>query len=245
MIVFVCWKWKAPKPSGPRFFGANAVNVLRGMLERHCPFPHKLICITDDPTGIDKRVEVFPMPSQTFAELVNPHQRKYDDARRWGKKKYFPSCYRRLWLFSEEAKCLGERIFALDLDVVVTGDLSPLVERNEDFVGWVDEYAPKLKGGAFLLRAGSHPGVWDDFDPEVSPQLALEAGYTGSDQAWMSYKLFPPQGAWKSEDGLVKINWLQDGPTETTRLVFTAGHSPPWDLAVQQRYPWVREHWRA
>lgn len=244
MITFVCWKWVPKQPHGPRLFRSEHVNVLRAMLERHAPFPHKLVCITDDTRGLDPRIEALPMPETTFEELVNPHQVKYDAAHAWGRKKYFPNCYRRLWVFSREATVLGERVFALDIDVIVTGDLTPLVERDEDFVGWVDDKEPKLKGGAYLLRTGSHPEVWDEFDPETSPALAATSSGTGSDQAWMTFKLFPPEGSWGVQDGLVKINWLQAGPQPSTRLVFTAGHSPPWSADVQRRYPWVAQYWR-
>lgn len=244
MITFVTWKWKPPASSGPRLFLSEHVNVLRAMIESHAPFEHRLVCVTDDTQGLDPRVEAYPMPEKTFAELVNPHQEQYDRRQAWGHKKYFPSCYRRLWMFSREATALGERVFALDIDVIVTGDLTPLVERSEDFVGWVDDKAPKLKGGAYLLRTGTRTDVWDEFDPVTSPALAARAGGTGSDQAWMTYKLFPPSGSWGVEDGLCKINWLRAGPEPSTRLVFTAGHSPPWSTGTQRRYPWVTSYWR-
>lgn len=245
-VSVTCWKWRSAQPSGPRYFDSSHVNVLRAMVERNLPIPHRFVCITDDTEGLDPRIEAFPMPSRTFDDLGNPHQHKYDVARSWGSKKYFPSCYRRLWIFSEEAKVLGERVFALDVDVIVTGSLVPLVEREESFVGWCDERneRPRVAGGAYLLRTGSHTDVWNDFDPEKSPGIALQAGYTGSDQAWMSYKLCPQDVAmWGRADGLTKITWLQRGPVDSTRLVFTAGHSPPWDRGVQKRYPWLTRFW--
>jgi hypothetical protein len=185
------------------------------------------------------------MPPLTFDKLVNPHQHRYDVRRSWGAKKYFPSCYRRLWLFSEEAKAFGERVLALDVDVVVTGRLEPLIERNETFVGWCDERneRPRVAGGAYLLKPGSHSDVWTEFDPQTSPQIAAAAGYSGSDQAWMSYKLCPHVATWGRADGLTKITWLDGEPDESTRLVFTAGHSPPWNRDVQRRYGWVTKFW--
>src|SRR5688572_10188747 len=201
------------------------------MVARHLPIPHRFVCITDDPEGLDPRIEAFPMPAQRFETLVNPHQHKYDEARSWGSKKYFTSCYRRLWLFSRDAEQLGKRILALDVDVIVTGSLLPLVAREESFVGWCDERntKPRVAGGAYLLTAGAHTDVWSDFDPQTSPGVAAAAGYSGSDQAWMSYKLCPNVATWGRADGLAKITWLRGEPDEKTRLVFTAGHSPPWD----------------
>lgn len=245
MLGIVCWKWRPKQPSGPRFFDSSHVNVLRAMVERHLPIAHRFVCITDDTDGLDSRVEAVPMPRQKFEDLVNPHQHKYNLARSWGAKKYFPSCYRRLWTFSGEAKALGDRILCLDVDVIVTGSLLPLVEREETFVGWCDEKneRPRVAGGAYLLKTGAHTDVWDDFDPKKSPQIALAHGYTGSDQAWMSYKLCPDAATWGRADGLTKITWLENGPAETTRLVFTSGHSPPWGREVQARYPWIPRYW--
>jgi len=215
------------------------------MVERHLPIPHRFICITDDTDGLDPRIEALPLPPLTFDGLVNPHQHKYDRARSWGSKKYFPSCYRRLWLFSEEAKALGSRVLALDVDLIVTGSLLPLVERKEAFIGWCDERNTKRRvaGGVYLLRTGSRKDVWETFDPETSPQLAAAAGYTGSDQAWMSYKLCPGAATWGRADGLTKITWLKGEPDETTRLVFTSGRDPPWNRDVMRRWPWITKYW--
>jgi hypothetical protein len=245
-LAICCWKWKPARPSGPRYFDSSHVNVLRSMVERNLPIPHRFVCITDDPEGLDSRIEAFPMPERTFDELVNPHQHKYDAARTWGAKKYFPSCYRRLWLFSDEARAIGDRVLSLDVDVIVTGSLLPLVEREETFVGWCDERneRPRVAGGVFLLQTGSHTDVWSDFDPEKSPGIALQAGYSGSDQAWMSYKLCPNVATWGRADGLAKITWLEGEPDESSRLVFTAGHSPPWSRDVQRRYPWIERYWQ-
>lgn len=219
--------------------------MLWAMAARHLPIPHQFVCITDDAEGLDPRIEAVPMPQHTFDELVNPHQFKYDRARSWGEKKYFPSCYRRLWMFSGEAKALGERVLALDVDVVVTGSLLPLVDRDETFVGWCDERntKPRVAGGAYLLTTGAHTDVWTDFWPATSPQIAADAGYSGSDQAWMSYKLQGIGGRWGRADGLSKITWLDGEPDEETRLVFTAGHSPPWSRDVQRRYGWLMKFW--
>lgn len=249
MISFVCWKWVPPQDNG-RCFLSEHVNVLRAMVARHYARPHRFICITDDPRGLDERIEVVPMPQQRFDALQNPYQERYTRrGRRIPQNKRFPSCYRRLWNFSEEARAiLGDRIFALDIDVIICGDLVPLTERTASFVGWCDSrFAwPKVAGGAYLLTTGAHRDVWDEFDPERSPQIAKAAGLGGSDQAWMSYKLFPPREYWSSADGVVKINWLGQGitaPPNGTRLVFTGGHCPPWMPEVQRRYPWVKNHW--
>lgn len=266
MLTFVTYKWEGPDPG--RSFPAEAVNVLAASIARHYPEPHRLVCFTDQPRGIDSSVETQPIPETGLEGLASPqrgqakrpNKRKLwmdNMARRGGyalrrrprapakPPRLFPACYRRLWLFSDAARLLGERIFLLDLDVVVCGDLRPLVAKPGDFVGWHDPRFgwQKIAGGVWMLRTGTHTEVWRDFDPATSPSTALRAGFSGSDQAWISYKLFPPQSYWSARDGLYKIGWVGRELPEGARLVFTAGHSPPWLAAVQEEYPWAKRHW--
>lgn len=244
-ITFVCWKWHVP--NNARLFGAKHVNVVHAMIARWYQRPFRFVCITDDPKGLDKRIEAMPMPAAARKMLAvkNPMG------------KWFPGCYCRLWVFSTEAAALGERIFQLDIDSIIVGDLAPLIDRTEDFVGWSDGRFgwEKIAGAAFLLRTGSMPELWDEFDPVRSPALAFAGGYQGSDQGWMSYKIAKLKanrsrsrfiGEWRDE-GLIKLNWIRPGaeaPPPGARIVFTNGKQPPWNKDLRNRYPWIRQHWK-
>lgn len=232
MISFVTWKWHTK--GSPRTFLSEHVNVLYAMVARWYPNPFRFICITDDPAGLDEKIEVMAMPV------------RFDTPSPMGAR--FPQCYARLWNFSREATILGQRILALDIDLIICGDLTPLVDRSEDFVGWCeDRLWNKIAGGIYLLNTGALTDIWDDFDPKISPKLALSAGNRGSDQAWMSYKLYPPQGRWTADDGLWKINWTARGeikPPAGARVIFTKGVRPPWSKEMKKMYPWVKEYWR-
>lgn len=207
------------------------------MVARHYLEPHRFICVTDEPRGLDSRIEAVPMPVR-FDDLRNPSGER------------FPNCYCRLWNFSEDAKrVLGPRIFALDIDVVVVDDLRPLANRSEAFVGWCDDKFGwnKVAGGAYLLRTGSMTHVWTEFDAQRSPAAAFAAGNGGSDQGWMSHRIFPPPGRWSNRDGLMKLNWTAKRaavPPTGARIVFTNGLSPPWSLEQQRQYPWIADHWK-
>lgn len=261
MITFVTWKWRGA--DGRRMFESPHVNVLRAMIARNYSGAHRLVCLTDEPKGLSPRVDAQPMPETKLEHLLSPHTPKVKRIpRRWQNSRaayarriaqtqqpqHFPACYRRLWLFSEEARALGERIFLLDIDCVITGDLTPLVQSPADFVGWADPRFgwAKIAGGAWLLRAGSRTDVWTEFDADKSPAMCKARGLRGSDQAWLSYKLFPPAAAWTQADGLQKINWLRPGHAlrPSARIVFTGGHSPPWAPEVKAQYPWILKHWR-
>ena len=236
MISVVCWKWAAPNKE--RAFKSAHVNVLRSQIDRCLPEPHRFICITDDARGLDSSIEVVPLPVTKLEHLLSPHGEG------------FPSCYRRLWVFSREARAiLGERIFCTDIDAVYCRDIRPIVHRTEDFVGWCDHRFNwnKIAGGCYLLRTGTMPHVWEEFDPRTSPARAFAAGNSGSDQGWMSYRMYPPAGTWTKQDGITKLRWTpkhMKEPPPHVRIAFTSGVFPPWHPEVMRNWPWVKEHWR-
>jgi hypothetical protein len=236
MLSIVCWKWR---PSGAyrSAFGPETVNTLRAMVERHYAKPHRFICVTDDAAGIDPRIEIVPLWSDN-AELPNP----------MGKS--MPSCYRRLKAFSKDAEqWFGDRFVSLDLDSVITADMTPVWDRDEDFVIWGDTHpTTPYNGSMFLLRTGSKPQVWDTFDPKTSPARGRAAGYFGSDQAWIASCLGPQQPRWGKPDGVysyrVDIKMGGDGSLpKGARIVMFHGTVDPWS-GEAQRLGWVREHYR-
>lgn len=235
MITVVCWKWTPPR--GYRStFGPDTVNTLRAMVARHYPHPHRFVCVTDDPSGIDADVTIQP-DFGDFVGVPSPHGGTN------------PSCYRRLRLFHPNAAAwFGERFVSMDLDVVITGDLSPVFNRREDFVIWGDTNRTTLYNGSLLLMtAGARPQVWDDFDPDRSPQLAKAAGQFGSDQGWIGHSLGPGEKTWSTTDGVYSYR-LHVKPTgvlpKNARLVFFHGHVDPWQPEAQ-RHPWVQEYYGA
>lgn len=231
-ISVVCWLWKSPRLKWS--FGADHVNTLRRMVARHYPDPHRFICVTDDPSGIDSDVEIVE-PWDDYADVPSPHGGTN------------PSCYRRLRMFEYGiSKVFGDRFVSVDLDAVVVDDLRPLWNRPEDFVGWRDPiHRHQMNGSMMLMTAGARPQVWDDFDPDVSPANALRSGYKGSDQAWISYCL-PNEATWGPDDGVYsyKFDVVKRGALPANaRIVFFTGTPKPWESATRQ-IGWIAEHYR-
>lgn len=235
MFEFVCFKWQPP----PRYrskFGAATVNVLRNMLERHYAKPHRLTCITDDPAGIDPRVRIVPLWND-HAGLRNPSG------------SHNPSCYRRLKLFSQEAReIIGPRFAVLDLDTVIVADVAPIFDRSEDFIIWGDTH-PRTwyNGSLWILSAGTRAQVWDTFDPVTSPARAKAAGHFGSDQGWISYCLGPNETRLGKEDGVysyrVHIEPRGGRLPDNARLICFHGKHDPWSR-WPQRFAWVRSNYQ-
>ncbi len=234
MLTVVCWKWKAPHGYRSTFLGEH-VNVLRNMVKRHYNGKHRFICMTDDPSGIDRaRVKVLPLWDDHSA-IESPY----------GKSN--PSCYRRLRMFSDEARdYFGDRFVSIDLDCVITSDVTPLWDRPEDFVIWGNTNpTTPYNGSMMLLKAGSRSRVWTEFDPVESPKLAKKLKYFGSDQAWISACLGPNESIWTKNDGVHSFrNQIQRaGLQPNSRIVFFHGVHDPWDADIQ-KLSWVREHWQ-
>jgi hypothetical protein len=208
------------------------------MVARHYPAPHRFVCVTDYPDGLDPEIAVIP-DWKDFATVASPAGGRN------------PSCYRRLRAFHPEiGDVFGPRFVSLDLDVVITGDLAPLWDRPEDFVIYGDTNPRTFYNGSmFLLTAGARPQVWTRFDPRTSPRQSAAAGHHGSDQGWLSHCLGPHEAKWTRADGVYSFrNDIQ--PTnvrrvpEMCRMVVFHGAHDPWSPYVQVNCPWVKEHYQ-
>lgn len=235
MLSVVCWKWAPPK--GYRSsFGPETVNTLAAMIRRHYHKPVRIICVTDDPAGIAPGIEIIPLWDQ-HGDLPNPSGPSN------------PSCYRRLKMFSRDAgQMFGPRFVSLDLDCVITGDLSPLWDRPEDVVLWSDTNPRTFYNGSMILMtAGARPQVWDEFDPRRSPGIAKGAGQFGSDQAWISYRLGAGEATWGVKDGVYSyrnhVRTSGGALPAGARIVLFHGRTDPWGPEAR-RISWVREHYR-
>lgn len=233
MTTVVCWLWRQ---KGYRStFDWSHVSTLFSMVRRNYSEPFRAVCVTNLPGGCEG-VETVP-DTEDFADVASPHGSAN------------PSCYRRLRLFRPDiGAVLGERIVSLDLDCVITGDVTPLWSRSEDFVIWKD---PGRRGGycgsMLLLTDGARPQVWERFHAMTSPQQALIAGNFGSDQGWISHVLGPKEAVWTPADGVYSFRYhvapAGSLPADA-RLVFCHGsNADPW-LPHMRRLEWVDTHYR-
>lgn len=237
MNSIVCWRWKDERYGhalSPEYY-----NLMAAMIARHVTLPDwRFVVMTDDERGLDSSIEVRPLPScERTAAARNPYGDK------------FPSCYRRLWLFSEAAsRDLGGRILNIDVDAIIVRNIDHILSRTETFVGWTDPQFKwkKVAGGLYSLQTGEHTEVYDDFDPIVSPRIQKDAKMFGSDQGWMSYKLYPPPGEYTRKDGAYYAKWLPRAGRELNEeaaIIQTPGELKPWQPHARKVYPWISTHW--
>ena len=203
------------------------VNIMARMIDRNYRGDHEVICYTDQQDGFDHSITVRPLWND-WASVPNPTG---------GGR---PSCYRRLRLFDPAVQDeIGGRFVSIDLDMIITGDLTAMLDRPEPMVMWrIPHNGVRYGGCLFMLTPGCAPEVWHDFDAE-SPAKAAAAGWRGSDQAWLSYKL--PEGLPTFGREVVKINPRihRSGPPGGTSIVACFGDKPPWTIGG-----WAKEHYR-
>lgn len=219
-------------------YRAEHVNAMVRMMRPHLKgLRWRIICITDDPHGIDS--------CETY--------RLWDDCStlKNATKAILPSCYRRLKLYDPITQYQlgmqdGDRVISFDLDAVVCKSLVPTLIRKERFLGWSlpGAHHPKVFNGSFqMFSAGDLDFIWNDFDPESSPREAFEAGYLGSDQSWISYNLVHMQGC----DGVgypefasypKHVRQLATFQRDTA-VVFFHGCRKPWHPLASQESPWI------
>jgi hypothetical protein len=245
-ITFVCWKWLQPGYRTP--YKAEHVNVWAAMIRRYFKKPHRLLCITDDPSGVE--CETFPL-WKDLRDARNPSGA------------HLPSCYRRLKIFSSMVTAEldigeGDEVFSMDLDIVICSNIEQMVRKysDESFVGWkgVGAHNPIVYNGSlFKFRAGHVDFLWEDFNFKTSPTESIKAKYFGSDQGWLSYKLKGSAPGWTAAtDGVLSYTSNLHAARmrsraylpSNARIICFNGKRKPWEAEVQEASPWITTHWR-
>lgn len=231
MITICTWKW------GTRF-AARHVNTLRSMLARHVHCDHRLLCVTDDPSGLDGDIATAPI--EEFTDT--------------------PRCRRRMKQFDRAFGAIaGPRQLVIDLDVVITDDLTAIVTRPDPLVCWRVAYAQVYSGSFLMMDAGVLHGLYVKFaaEPSIYPKRAQRNG-TPSDQAMLNFYLQRsgmPVAELTEADGLrtyfgrgyERLAHHGVGPSHPelppgTRIVVLG--SADLEVLDQKQFPWVEEHYR-
>jgi hypothetical protein len=227
----VTFKWK-----GHIAYDANDVNIWARMVDRWLDMPCELVCVTDDPEGIDGSIRIVPMWRDHF-----------EHGRDWHRLKLFAP---------EMADIIGPRFACTDLDVVICNKLDPLFDHDAPFKAWRDPFRPRQYcTSVFQMNAGAFPHVLDTFDAEKALALRTSGKFSGYDQAWIS-EVLPSQPVWTPADGvlsfkrdILKADTLEAAHPSSTKLPAHAriinfhGKFNPRDADVQARLPWVAEFW--
>jgi len=150
-LTFVTIKWGAK-------YGADYVNIVHDMVWRNMPpnYPFSFLCFTDNASGLLEGIETRPLPSGLTG---------------WWNK---------LYLFKAGVFPEGARIFYLDLDTAITGDLSAIASYQGSFAILRDFYKPQgFNSSVMLWRGGFGASIWQSFEEAGRPDIS------GGDQVWI------------------------------------------------------------
>ena len=239
----ICMRW------GDRY-PASYVNCLWSMIQRNTARQTRLICYTDDPSGIDPAISTFPLPEIQLPERVANKP------------------WRKIALWRSDLEGVSGNVLFLDLDVVITGSIDGFFDfAPEATYCVIDNWTQMGKRigntSVYRFRVGAHPLIFQTLQDD--PEYALQrfpnsqtyisrtiSGMAFWPTAWcVSFKhtLMP---AWP-------LNFLQDTPLpETAKIVCFTGKPDP-DEARDGLWPapwykktykhvrpthWIAEHWR-
>ncbi|RYD49773.1 MAG: glycosyl transferase [Verrucomicrobiaceae bacterium] len=234
-------------------YGPHFVNKLRNSVSRHLSLPHRFICFTDDPTGLDAGIEAFPIPEINLppAEHVTG--------------------WRKLCLFRTDLPVEGLGLF-LDLDIVITGSLDDFFTFGDPLDipiihNWVPAHKklfrtpPRIGNSSVFRFPLNRCGfVLDQFRGEKSWALANFR----PPQAYLTRCIHPRMKFWPATwvrsfkrhcvpsfpINLMTAPRLPDG----ARIIAFHGRPDPDEVVNGYRgkkphhhtrpAPWVAEHWR-
>lgn len=245
MLTIVTFKWEPlpnqlesiPTQTGATkvTYGADHVNRHYNMVKRNLNIPFRYILMTDDITPkINKEVEQYKL---------------------WNTHRNLGGCYHRLFTFSKEfEKCGGERFIQMDLDMIITGDITPLLDRDEDFVYYrmkgPDGSGFRMNNGMYMMNTGSRSFVWETFNENPRKAMSLRKG-NGTDQGVTNSMLdLENEAHWDQGDMIydMRQDFIEkqkvDLP-EDCRIVMWPGprdaiKNPEW----ADQYPWIKEHYK-
>lgn len=233
MIAVCCYYWQDSERQRNYSFTHDHVRILRNMVARNLTLPHKFICLSDETIS---DIETVPLD--------------------W--RSHVPgTCGLKLqWWKPDFGSVVGaERILGLDLDLVVTGSIDPLIDRPEDVVLFrnpnfsLERRRAYWQGSIQLFDAGARPKVWTEFFLPRARGI-VNSRFGGFEQAWLSEALSWDEAHWTDADGIYGLGRLGDvRPGVTTelpanaRIVVTPGNRMPGQAELQAKHPWVAQHY--
>lgn len=229
MLTIVCWKWVGYR----NIYTGKHVARLRDALHRlSTPDSYKLVCVTDDPTDLPNGVTPIPLWEPPVADHTHG-----------------ANCFGRLRLFDSEfcASTFGARVLSVDLDSVITDDITTLIPPRGTPFKILAGRAARYNGSLFYVEPhAANDHIWSKFiaDPMGAVRRIQDAGIIGSDQGWLDL-IVPSAPTWDANDGVLQLRqYLDTGwwtPPMGVKAVFCAGDIKPWDAEFQRLAPRLYE----
>ncbi len=239
-LQFICVKWGDKYP-------ADYVNRLRSMIARFTKSPFVLHCVTENAEGIHPDVKILPLVDASLSG--------------W---------WHKLSLFKADFYGLSGPMIFMDLDVVITDDLTPLFEYKPGKFAIIHDLLTKgYNSSVFRYEVGAYGHVWENFQKDAENITARLNG----DQDWITEQIVDAE-LWPSEwvvsfkkqcharmsntlgiTGSLfrKFGLLQPKGEavlpEGAKIVQFHGKPDPEDVmngpyGIYKAAPWIKDYWR-
>lgn len=230
MLHIITFKW------GKKYLPLH-VNILKRSVKKNLKTEHKFVCITDNPGGLDDDITVMNL---------------WDDFRELKK------CYTRIKIFDSEISSLFDNDFLmLDLDTVISGDITEIVNIPESFIWKTKSTSPGKKDFVYnpsVTRVNDDKfiEVWEKFNS--NPQKYIHKvnnteKWSGSDQGVISYLLHNKIKTIGTEEGVISFRdnpelFNNESLSSDVRIVgFYGKENNPIIFDLQEKYIWIKKHW--
>lgn len=243
-VNVICMKWGTK-------YGPDYVNKLHSMVGRNLSRPFRFVCLTDDPAGLDPRIEALPLPLIGIPE--------FDEQRGWTRL----HGWLKVTAFAAPLHDLTGPVLFLDVDIVITGPLDPFFDPPGRFVV-IKEWDKRDGTGntsVFRFTAGAHGdliehlrGALDSAQKDFRNEQEFVTSYfatRGERSYWPAEWCvsFKRHCMYRGLKGFLKPARIPEGARV---VVFhgkpnphqaIAGESGKWYRRVVP-VPWVRDLWR-
>lgn len=159
--TIICMKW------GTRY-GPEYVNRLFSMVKRHSRRPIRLICFTDDASGITAGVETAPLPPIDLPEEVFVRG-KWVHVRNLG--------WRKIALWQKDVGGLAGEVLFLDLDLVITGPLDDFFDYEPGrfcvIRNWTQPNARIGNTSVYRFVVGAHTHLYERIMSDGAGVIAI------------------------------------------------------------------------
>jgi hypothetical protein len=144
-------------------YSADYVNNLYNGVKRHCTLDFEMVCLTDDPKGINKDIKILPLPGQLQGWWCKPY------------------------MFSKDLPLKGTVLY-MDLDVVIASNIDKLFTWQldrwctiRDFTRAMRPKWQKYNSSIVRFRVGQLSHVWENYQAD---RINIEKRLHG-DQDWL------------------------------------------------------------
>jgi len=221
-------------------YDSEYVNTLYNMFKRNCTLDVQFVCFTENSAGIDKHIEVRPLPKTTITG--------------WWYKPMF---------FNQHLGLQGTLLFC-DLDVIIFQNIDKLYDYKpgkfciiRDFNRMRQKNWQRMNSSVFRLDTGTHSHVYDEF---IQDPVKISRRFHG-DQDWIFNRTHDREYEFWPDEWIQSYKWEMRGDAPMKRdskgvRNFTQSAEPQilqdTSIAVFHGQPnpkeciddWCRKNWR-